>query len=62
MGLANLVLVWGAEDKLMPVGPYGARWQELVPQASLVTVPDAGHMAPVEQPDAVGDAIEKFLG
>ena len=59
---AETLLVWGAEDKLMPVGPYGARWQELVPHASLVTIAGAGHMAPVEQPDAVAGAIEKFLG
>jgi pimeloyl-ACP methyl ester carboxylesterase len=56
------LLVWGADDKLMPPGPYAARWQELVPAASLVTVADAGHMVPVEQPDAVAEAVEKFLG
>ena len=59
---AETLLLWGDQDKLMPVGPYGARWQELVPHASLVTVANAGHMAPLEQPDAVADAIEKFLG
>lgn len=59
---AETLLVWGTEDQLMPPGPYAARWQELVPHASLVTIADAGHMAPVEQPDAVADALEKFLG
>jgi pimeloyl-ACP methyl ester carboxylesterase len=59
---AETLLVWGEEDKLYSVGPYGAAWQELVPSATLVTVPDAGHMAPVEQPDLVASAIEKFLG
>lgn len=59
---AETLLVWGEADKLMPPSAYAARWQELVPQASLVTVPDAGHMVPVEQPEAVGDAVEKFLG
>ena len=54
--------MWGEADQLIPPGPYAARWQELVPARQLVTVPDAGHMAPVEQPDAVAAAIEKFLG
>jgi pimeloyl-ACP methyl ester carboxylesterase len=56
------LLVWGESDALIAPGPYAARWQELVPHAQLVTVPEAGHMAPVEQPDAVATAIEKFLG
>ncbi|HUP87450.1 MAG TPA: alpha/beta fold hydrolase [Acidimicrobiales bacterium] len=59
---AETLLVWGSEDKLLPTAPYSARWQELVPHASLVTVAGAGHMAPVEQPDAVAEAVEKFLG
>ena len=59
---ADTLLVWGEADRLMPPGPYAARWQELVPHASLTTIADAGHMAPIEQPDAVGDAVEKFLG
>jgi pimeloyl-ACP methyl ester carboxylesterase len=59
---AETLLVWGEADALMPVGPYASRWQELVPHASLVTIPDAGHMATVEQPDATAAAIEKFFG
>lgn len=59
---AETLLVWGSEDKLMPPDTYAARWQELVPSASLVTIAEAGHMVPVEQPDAVADALEKFLG
>jgi pimeloyl-ACP methyl ester carboxylesterase len=59
---AETLLVWGEGDKLYPAGPYGARWQELVPSASLVVVPDAGHMVPLEQTEAVASAIEKFLG
>jgi pimeloyl-ACP methyl ester carboxylesterase len=58
---AETLLVWGAEDKLMPPGPYAARWQELVPHAARVDVADAGHMVPIEQPDAVAEAVEKFL-
>lgn len=59
---AETLLVWGSEDRLMPPGPYASRWQELVPHASVATIADAGHMAPVEQPDAVAEQVEKFLG
>jgi pimeloyl-ACP methyl ester carboxylesterase len=58
---APTVLVWGESDKLIdPV--YAQRWLELVPHASLVTVGEAGHMAPIERPDDVVAAIEKHLG
>jgi pimeloyl-ACP methyl ester carboxylesterase len=53
------LLVWGESDALIPL-VYAERWQELVPHAELVTVADAGHMAPVEQPDLVAAAIEKL--
>ena len=45
-------VVWGASDRLIPP-VYADRWRELVPQAAVTIVPDAGHMAPYEQPAAV---------
>jgi pimeloyl-ACP methyl ester carboxylesterase len=57
---APTLLVWGESDKLIPP-VYAERWQELVPHADLVTVAEAGHMAPVEQPDQVAAAIEKHI-
>ncbi|HEX2849035.1 MAG TPA: alpha/beta fold hydrolase [Acidimicrobiales bacterium] len=54
------LLVWGEEDRLIPP-VYADRWLELLPSAELVTVADAGHAATIEQPDAVADAILKFL-
>lgn len=58
---APTLLVWGESDTLIPP-VYAERWQELVPHADLVTVAEAGHMAPVEQPDQVAAAIEKHVG
>ncbi len=58
---AQTLIVWGREDKLMPLA-YAERWKELVPGAELVTIGEAGHMAPYEQPDAAADAIRRFLG
>jgi pimeloyl-ACP methyl ester carboxylesterase len=54
------LLVWGESDKLVPP-VYAERWQELVPHADLVTIAEAGHMAPIEQPEQVAAAIEKHL-
>ena len=57
---APTLLVWGESDKLIP-SVYAERWQELVPAADLVTVAEAGHMVPIEQPDQVAAAIEKHI-
>jgi pimeloyl-ACP methyl ester carboxylesterase len=58
---AETLLVWGESDRMIPP-VYAARWQELIPNAELVTVGEAGHMLTIEQPDAVASAVEKFLG
>ena len=57
---APTAVVWGESDRLIPP-VYAERWQQLVPHASLVTVGEAGHMAPFERPDEVAAAIEKVL-
>lgn len=57
---ADTLVVWGESDRLVPL-VYGKRWQELIIGAELVTVAEAGHMLPLEQPDVVASAIEKFL-
>ena len=57
--LPALILA-GAEDRMVPL-----RRQELVaglmPFAKLVVIDNASHMAPLEQPQAVTDALEAFL-
>ena len=57
----DTLLVWGREDRFIPP-VYAERWQELLPSSELALVDEAGHMAPYEQPDAVLEAIQKFLG
>lgn len=57
---AETLLVWGESDRLIPP-LYADRWQELLGKSSLVTVPEAGHAAPLEQPDAVAAAVAEFL-
>lgn len=57
---APTLLVWGESDRLIaPV--YAERWIELVPAATLVTVAEAGHMAPLEQPGPVVAAIGEHI-
>lgn len=54
-----LVLV-GEEDRATPP-EHGQRLVEALPDARLVRVPGAGHMTPLEAPDQVTDALERFL-
>jgi pimeloyl-ACP methyl ester carboxylesterase len=37
------------------------RMHERIPNSKMVTIPDAGHMTPVEEPDAVITALKDFL-
>ena len=54
---AKTVLIWGASDRLVPP-IYGPAWQAALSDASLVTIPEAGHMVILEKPDEVAKAIE----
>jgi 3-oxoadipate enol-lactonase len=57
--LPTLVVV-GESDSLTP--PDQARaMAQAIPGAGLVTVPGAGHLSPVEQPDATNQALREFL-
>jgi pimeloyl-ACP methyl ester carboxylesterase len=68
-GLANRLyritcpttLVWGEHDRMYPLA-YAERYAELLTSTDsrLVTIADAGHMAPYEQPDAVVRALAEL--
>lgn len=54
------IVIHGEDDQLMPVA--GAKeMAELIPGAKFVTIPQAGHLAPLENPSAVNDALRAFL-
>jgi len=57
---AETLVAWGEGDRMYP-SPYADRWAEMVPSAERVTIPRAGHMVTVEQPDALAHAVEAFL-
>jgi pimeloyl-ACP methyl ester carboxylesterase len=45
------LIAWGEEDRLLPVG-LARGWAELLPQATVATFPEAGHLLLDESPDA----------
>lgn len=57
---APTLILWGESDRLIPP-VYAQHWQSSIPGSDLVMIGDAGHMAPLEQPDEVAAAIEKHL-
>ena len=55
------LLVWAPEDRFFPMR-YAERLEEAIPDARLVTVPDAKTFVSLDQPGAVADAIAAFMG
>lgn len=51
------VVVWGAADRIIPAGNAAA----LAGHASVHTVDGVGHMAQMEKPHAVIDAIREVI-
>jgi pimeloyl-ACP methyl ester carboxylesterase len=54
------LVVAGAEDKITPADEM-RRVAQAIPGAEFVEIADAGHMAPMENPDAVNAAVTGFL-
>lgn len=55
------VLASAALDDALTPPKYGEFLAAHIPNASLVRIPDAGHLAPIEKPAEVNDAIRGFL-
>ena len=54
------LVVCGDQDVITPVGEMRAM-AEAMPAATFAEIPNAGHLAPLENPLAVNSAIEEFL-
>jgi len=54
------LLIVGEKDEISPPDEMQTI-ADALPHGKLVVIPDAGHMAPLEQPQAVNDAIRQFL-
>lgn len=55
-----VMIINGADDPLTPP-KYSDYLGQHIAHARQVTIPDSGHMAPVEQPEAVNTGITKFV-
>lgn len=55
------LLLWGAEDAVVPPTPYVEAYRELLPHAICELIPDAGHMVVEEQPNKAASAVLHHL-
>ena len=53
---ARTRIIWGANDRLIDPR-YGRVFEQAIANADLTMVPEAGHMVPYEQTDAVLEVI-----
>jgi pimeloyl-ACP methyl ester carboxylesterase len=58
---APVLLVWGSQDRVIPLKSCGAKIQSFFKNSYLFTVEDAGHVVLNEQPTVVVSAILSFL-
>jgi pimeloyl-ACP methyl ester carboxylesterase len=54
------LILCGSDDRLCPLHRH-TLMAELMPQAVLTVIPKAGHLPPLEQPDATRVALERWL-
>jgi pimeloyl-ACP methyl ester carboxylesterase len=57
---AKTLLVWGANDRYVPPA-FASAFQQALPGAQLVTIPDSGHFPNLEQPEKFGAKVRDFL-
>ena len=57
---APTLLVWGDEDRLVPLA-HGRRLARAIPGARLEIVPACGHMPFIERPDEFLRVVRPFL-
>lgn len=53
------LLIWGESDGLVTV-KYAEAFRDMIPDAKLVVVPNAGHLPQLEQPDIFVDHVLSF--
>ncbi|MGH3261070.1 MAG: alpha/beta fold hydrolase [Trebonia sp.] len=55
-----VLVVAGQHDRVEPVELMRSHVTDLIPGARLDVIPDAGHLLPLERPDALAERIETF--
>ena len=58
---AQTLILWGEQDKLTPPA-YGPLFHSKITKSTLVTIPNVGHMLPLENTDAFAKEVTGFLG
>jgi pimeloyl-ACP methyl ester carboxylesterase len=56
------LLLWGAEDRIVPASYAKVFAAEIAGETTLLSIPGAGHLADLDAPDAVAEAVLGFLG
>jgi len=53
--------LWGASDRFVTPGYYGAAYREAIPGARLEVIERAGHFPHLEQPEAFVERVRQFV-
>lgn len=54
------LLIWGEQDVRSPLG-VAHQFEQAIPGAQLVVLPEAGHASNLERPEQFNDAVREFL-
>jgi len=54
------LLIWGAQDRVFPP-PYAYVYQQLIPGATAIVLPECGHLPQVEKGDQFVAELENFI-
>jgi pimeloyl-ACP methyl ester carboxylesterase len=57
---APTLVLWPEQDRVVPRA-HAERYAQLIPNAALETIPDCGHASYLERPEAVAEAVARFL-
>jgi pimeloyl-ACP methyl ester carboxylesterase len=55
-----VLLIWGADDIRSPLATVGRQFEQAIPGAELVVIPDCGHVSSIERPDEFNRAVREF--
>jgi pimeloyl-ACP methyl ester carboxylesterase len=53
------LLIWGEQDVRSPLS-VARKFEQAIPNASLVVIPDCGHVSNLEQPKLFNEAVREF--
>ena len=60
--LAPTLLLWGADDRVVPRAYAGKLESRISGPVTVEIIPGAGHLPPIEQPEATTQALVRHLG